>query len=1039
MDHAPLVFSIVFFLLAAVYLILGGFVLVDDSRDSQKRLFFLICCALSVWSFGFSVSIVAATEAACIAWRRVSAVGWGSLYALFLHFVLVLTGEKGLLRRRRLLVLMYLPAVITVYVFSFSTEMSCALYRFIETPLGWVNDSPNGAWDQFFNLYYLSYSMAVMGLLIKWRMNTDDPDERKQAASILFSYFAAILLGSLTDIVSNTYWDVGIPQVAPVIILIPIAAMYHSMRRHGLLDIKPIDRNEEILSPASKDLWIHFLSFVLCMGAALNFLVRFHFMGSGVLESFAFSALLLLAAFILEVMRRTGLSENAKDAVVLAVSCVCVAALAWEFRFQGGVTLWAAPFALVVGFIAFNRREMLFVLGGVILAFQGVVWALAPSMTVGIDSADHLVRMALTLLILGFALYINKLYILKLNENAERMERQKMIAEISKAFASVGAANLDAKVDGMLRVCGEALQVCRVYLFLYDKRAGTMTNTHEWCREGILAEKENLANLPLDIFPWWMAALETEGLVHIGDLEALPEAAEKEKAVLESQGIQSLIAVPVMEGGKAKGFLGFDSVYRKKVWEESHIETLRICAKLLSDALNRVEMEKEREILAYYDQLTGLPNRTLFNELAGKALAQAGRTGGALGMLFLDLDSFKMVNDTLGHAAGDACLRTLAEEIGSKTRRADIVARFGGDEFLVLLTGISGKADIQRAAEKIMSIFPKPFRVKGHEFFLTASMGVAAYPVDGEDVESLVRNADIAMYDAKQRGKNRLTWCSPDMKDEIERIMALTNRLFRAMERKELSVRYQPFIDLRTGAVTGMEALVRWENDEFGAVPPSVFIPLAERSGLINPMGEWVLRQACADAMTWRDDWPENFRMAVNLSVVQIARVGLVDRFRGILADVGFPPEHLEFEITESLMVHDGGFCGRVLEEIKGMGVSVSIDDFGTRYSSLSRLKRLPIDRLKMDIQFTRGILEDDKGKAIAEAIVMLSKSLGVRTVAEGVETGEQLEFLKRVGCEEVQGYYYARPMPAKEMGAFLRERNLLFSPKGGINKATGF
>jgi EAL domain-containing protein (putative c-di-GMP-specific phosphodiesterase class I) len=339
----------------------------------------------------------------------------------------------------------------------------------------------------------------------------------------------------------------------------------------------------------------------------------------------------------------------------------------------------------------------------------------------------------------------------------------------------------------------------------------------------------------------------------------------------------------------------------------------------------------------------------------------------------------------------------------------------------LLLNNISSREAAAKIAGSVLGMFNEPVILNGQEIFVTASAGVALYPKDGEDVETLIKNADIAMYRAKSRGKNQYLLCSENMKDEVVEEIKLTNLLYRAQERNQLTLFYQPQIQLGTNKIVGLEALLRWKLPDLGMVPPLRFIPLAERTGLINPIGEWVIRTACQQNKMWQDMGLGKLRMAVNLSVNQLRNSRLVSQIEGILKETGLPAEFLELEITESVASSQTDHLIRVLSNLKELGVSISIDDFGTQYSSLSRLKMLPIDRIKMEMQFVHGIEGSEKDKAISLVIINLAKSLGVKVLAEGVETVSQLDFLNQKMCDEVQGFYFYKPMPAEEIEKILR------------------
>jgi diguanylate cyclase (GGDEF)-like protein len=508
--------------------------------------------------------------------------------------------------------------------------------------------------------------------------------------------------------------------------------------------------------------------------------------------------------------------------------------------------------------------------------------------------------------------------------------------------------------------------------------------------------------------------------IYINDINELPPRATVEKDLLTRQGVKSTIAIAIEIEGVIQGFMRLDSIYSSVKWSEYHFRLLRIVAHMLTDALTKTKSEKEIEYMAYFDHLTGLPNRTLFTERLNQAIHLAKRNEKFLGIIFLDLDGFKMVNDTMGHSGGDIILEEVASSLTRHLRKIDTIARFGGDEFLILINNLDDGKNITTVANNIMKIFEEPFFIYDHEFYITASAGVAVYPYDGDDAESLIKNADIAMYSAKANGKNQYVLCTTDMKAEVKKNIYLSNQLYRVKERGELAVYYQPQIKLSTGEIIGLEALLRWQHPEMGMISPSVFIPLAEMNGTINTIGEWVLKTAISQNKKWQGLGFPDLKMSVNLSLVQFNNPNFVDNVEAILKKANLDPKYLEVEITESIATKEAAHVIEALTRMKQLGISVAIDDFGTEYSSLNRLKALPIDRIKIDMQFIQGIEGSAKDQAITKIIINLAKGLGLKVIAEGVETLPQLEFLNQKMCDEVQGYYYYKPMPAHEIESLL-------------------
>ncbi|HTP05836.1 MAG TPA: EAL domain-containing protein [Nitrospirota bacterium] len=460
---------------------------------------------------------------------------------------------------------------------------------------------------------------------------------------------------------------------------------------------------------------------------------------------------------------------------------------------------------------------------------------------------------------------------------------------------------------------------------------------------------------------------------------------------------------------------------------------LRITA--IRDITERKEAEEQIRYLAYYDSLTGLPNRTFYKELVSRSLLLAKRHHWTIAILFIDLDYFKRINDTLGHNIGDQLLRTVGDLIKTCIRKSDfiarseqdelenVVARLGGDEFIVLLNEIAHSQDASRVARRILKELGRPFNLASHEVFVTASIGIALYPLDGNDAENLLKNADVAMYHAKNQGRNNYQFYTQSMNATSLQRLDLENDLRKALDRNEFLLYYQPTVDVHTGAIIGAEALVRWKHPEKGMISPVEFIPLAEETGLIVPIGEWVLRTACIQNKAWQDAGNNiPLRMSVNLSSRQFDQEGLIEIVSNALHDSGFDPQYLELEITESTIMKNPEKTATTLQKLKDMGICLSIDDFGTGYSSLGNLRRFPLDTLKIDRSFVMNITTDNDDAAITTAIIAMAHSLKLRVIAEGVESEEQKTFLRDLGCHEMQGYLFSQPLAANDFFALFKK-----------------
>jgi len=499
-----------------------------------------------------------------------------------------------------------------------------------------------------------------------------------------------------------------------------------------------------------------------------------------------------------------------------------------------------------------------------------------------------------------------------------------------------------------------------------------------------------------------------------------PQSAGLDRVVFENgKGLPSYEEEIIDRAGNRHVFLTTKSPLRDRAGKIINVLTTSL------NITERKQAEEHLHHLAHHDPLTGLPNRTYFHDSVRKQIARTRRGDKQFALLLLDLDRFKGVNDVLGHQQGDQLLRAVSQRLCSTVRETDIVARLGGDEFAILQTEIGRTDDAVTLAQKVIEALEQPFELEGQEINTTASIGITVHPTDGVDVDALLKNADLAMYQAKAEGRNAWRVFASDMHTIAREAIVLESDLRQALAKKQFLLNYQPQIDLRTGRIIGAEALLRWRRPGSGLVRPAEFLPLAEENGLIVPINEWVLHEACQQAKIWSKEHG-TFRIAVNLSPVQFRKQDIRQHVLDTLEKTGLDPRSLELELTESILMQNPEAVAQDVRFLQEKGITFSIDDFGVGYSSLSYVKTLPVDRLKIDQGFIRNVNSDPNDAAIVRAIINLGHSLNLKIMAEGVETAEQLAFVRSEGCDEVQGFYFSPPVPAEDFAFLFNQQNLL-------------
>lgn len=1015
-----ILFGVLFVASSTIAFVCGLHVVNGDIRIKVNRQLILICSALLIWSLGLAITTTAANEDIAFIGHLLAPMGWGPMSGLLLHFTLLLTGREMLLKKWWIYPVLYLPGILMIFAFTILPALGLNTDSFMYTAYGWVPVVQNDGWDYFFFIYYLGYTVVNIMVLMYTRMKSRDKNVQAQVTVIASAYIIAYLFGTVSDVVLEQ-WDIMIPQFASIFSLIALGAIVYSIHRYRPLDQNNTIPGETILTDDDRKYIYTLMSFLFVVGGFINIISLGLFHNKNNLPyNNSFSLFMLLIAVYIFIVNKLRIKNDFKDLLVTIAYAIAIPHIVLSFVSYGSTTIWAFMLLIMVVCVLYNKRIMLISVIISSIMTQILVWAISPNVLVEVNAADHFVRLGFIAITAVLAFAVNGIYVARLKVNSMYNRKRKLMADISQDLISADEQNMDEKIYNLLEQCGHFIGCDRAYVCLFENDFQTITYACEWLAEGQRPELRGLRKATTDIIQNLVKQFENQKTVKISD-SLSPSAMDSEFAkLIAERGIRSLISVPLKENDRIFGVMGFNSAKPLREWEMYADNFFEIINHLVTDVFTRIEKERKIKFLAYHDPLTKLPNRDLFRIRLQQAIYLAKKTDKLVAVVFIDLDSFKSVNDTMGHNLGDELLAEVAQTISKSIRKPDLAARIGGDEFIVMFNQLSSANDFINMMDKFMEAVRQPYYLHGQEFNITASAGVAFYPQDGEDVEQLIKNADTAMYKAKEMGKNQYVICSEEMKAQVVERIELTNSLYRALESKELMLYYQPQVSVESNTIVGVEALLRWHIPDRGMISPAVFIPLAEQTGLINPIGEWVLETACRQCKMWKDQGISALRMAVNVSVNQLHNPDFVQQVENVLRKTGLPPGDLELEITESAVSSNVDAVVSVLCRLKELGVSIAIDDFGTEYSSLSRLKVLPIDCIKMDMQFVQGIEKNEKDQVIASIIISLAKNMNLKVVAEGVETEHQRDFLSQHLCDEIQGYYFYKPMPAEEINRIL-------------------
>lgn len=1000
------VFSAVYLIMACLSPVIGYYILRLYRKGALNGIFFAISLCVAFWSMGFSIVIVAQDAKTAEVWTRVSAVGYTIVYSLVVHFILVLTEHKKLMSKKWIYPIIYLPAAVFFCLLVVSPSVADAHYNFVLRENGWVSENGIKLIDIMFQFYFVGAGLIGFALLIAWQIKNKAHEIKIQANLVLASLVIAFGVGSFTDIFGKQIFGIAIPKMAPIFFLLPIAAIYYCIDRYHLMKAPNVHSAELILSDENRIKVFRMAILGIISGGISVYMVEY-LLWKMIPTGFSIfsSVLLAMLGLVLIYVQHTKKGVAFLEILLFMTNIIIIPTLMLNTSKFAGMGVWAFPIMLVLCSLVFNSDIMLVSSSLSLVLSQVYLLGVNTENEINADYRTYITRLVVIAFVVVAAYYVHLIYIKRLRENASQARLQKLISDIYASFSIVTKENARDRIKIILGKIAAFFETDSVVAHSSEVVFESLIGTQSFSMDKEVFSDDEISNL----IRYWEDFC-------FDNVDSCITGASHEEADYGNVRVPGGFYIPIYDKDKSVAFIFVRNPSHDKKWSDQHIAALPLVSHIISEALEKLNSEMRVQHMAYYDGLTQLPNRQLFHDRAEQAIHLARRNNSCLGVIFVDLDGFKAVNDTIGHEGGDKLIAEIAKKLDGSLRKIDTVARFGGDEYLILINNVTTDDDITTVADKLIHLFQKPVIINRQEIFITASMGISVFPADGDNIQALLKHADIAMYKAKENGRNQYAFCSENMKETVKYRVALSNSLYRALDRREFMVYYQPQIDLESGKISGMEALIRWKHPDFGMVPPPQFIPLAEQTGLIHSIGAWVLETACLQLIELEKLGFEGLIMAVNLSVIQLRSNGLMQEIKNIFERTGVDPSRIELEITESATTTEPDYIISMLNELKTLGIILSIDDFGTEYSSLSRLKSLPVDKLKMDIQFVRGIEKGEKDRAIANVIINLAKTISLKLIAEGVETEPQLEFLRNRSCDEIQGYYFYKPMPSDDL-----------------------
>ncbi len=1005
---------IIYFVTGVIYQLIGYYALNINKRAKANQLFFVIMMLLSLWAWSYkNMTAAISPEKALYHWR-ISTLAWGSFFSILYHFIDVLYKPE---RKRtwKFYFVVYFPALINILIYSFGGDNTNLINSITKTAYGWDTIKLMPTVSYYFLCYYVLIIGAGSYTLFKWCKSTSESYLKWKLiiiGSTLLSTFALNLLLNIPSINKS-----GFPDITVTIMLIPFVLIFNSIKNRFILseDIKIED--DHLLDQKLIKKIIKLNGYGYLISSFLLYVINYFQLNMSLFKSFLFSGSLYFLGIINFVFEDR--INNKKDQYIwITFSASLLAAiLRLAYDDLGDATAWTVLFYLLLITTIFDEKIYRYIIYAVILSIQIYSFYLRPSYTMNVNFIDQLGNIVVIIICIILAQFINNVLKQKLVENRNYLKKQKFITNASKALLSINSYTKNEIIDQILNDSLRAFDSQEVILIQLDK-VNKKVNIikHFSSKEQTLIITDNMRH---EFYLAITTTLENKYSYYLDNINKLSKNYAESKESFRQNGIKSFAGSSILIEDELTGAV--IQFYDKPLADNSDEHYISILANIISDTKNKLAYEEQLYKNANYDFITGLPNRHNFSQVVELKISDPGTPSFAL--IFIDLDNFKDINDAFGHNIGDEVLSKISKMLTNLTAKDGIVARFGGDEFLIMNEGLLDEYDALNFIKTLQENLKKPLEINNYDFRISASIGIAFYPNDGESVNALIKNADLAMYEAKQQGKNRYSFCSNQTKQQALENIQYTNKLFSALNNDEFLIYLQPQMSAKDGSIVGAEVLLRWNSNEFGFVPPYKFIPILEQTGLIIQVGRWVIKETIELLQKLKEDGRDLIRISVNLSSVQFQDENLIYYIVEHLQRCGISPSNLELEITESAAISDPEVSLRILHGIKAIGCQIAIDDFGVEFSSLNRLQKMPIDRLKIDKSFVDGIGKekaDNRKKTIVDIIVKLAQSLKLSSIAEGVETEEQLAFLRELGCEEIQGYLYSKPLTIEQFVDFV-------------------
>ncbi|NLH01552.1 MAG: EAL domain-containing protein [Clostridiales bacterium] len=1011
-----IIVSVIYFAAFVFCLFLGLYIISINIKGSLNRIFFAICAALSAWLFSSAIETRAQDMDTFLLWKRLSVIGWGFLYSYLLHFVILLASGENRRIKPWVYFSVYLPAAITLFVFCLSTSAP-KKFNPVETVFGWVNVFEYGTMEIFLSIYFVSIIISSILVLYRWGFKSKNRNIKAQSRLLIVSLSVSAVLGISVDIFISQYASYNLPLITPVVSLIYITAIFYCVRRYSLMCPKERQEPEyeKILSKAELDRYHKIVSFAYIVHSLANFFVQYYLRESPLYQIIITSSGYFVFGILILSIQFFNLRAKFRDLLFVGLISVSIPLLTALSARYITVSAWVVPATLVMLSVIYNNMGLLISLAVSITVTQVYIWIKRPLSIICIDSAEYITRMLFFGILLLMAGYVSKVYMHRLKDIESKIRVQKILSEISADFVSVTSETLDRKIYNLLFTSGKYYRAERAFVDLFAHKKVL----YEWF-DGIY--EDEIGKLPQNKCsnPLW------EDPASFGRILSVPESIffseERAASVQPEDKTKHLLTVPLEDHNTVLGVLCYvwnADEGRQSVRCQNAVEIL---ANLLSVAITRTESETRILHLAYHNELTNLPNKSSFDMYVDTELEKGEKNDRAL--LLINYKDFKLVNLTFGYSYANNLIKKTAEKLSEFCGENCRLFHISIDRFAFFINGYNDKHELEIFCKDIIETIRSSFTEK----FLGINIGIVELSEDLSDGDTLLKFAQLAA--GKVREDLSFGYCFYDSKMEAdlnrkEKIESeLRNCIAETSSGSGIYLCYQPIVDLKTGRIFGFEALARMKSEALGLVAPLEFIPIAESSQLIYPIGNIILKKACRFLSILNLYGFSDVKIAVNVSAIQILRDEFLSDLFKIIDEYAISPGTLHIELTESVFSNNFDLINSKLSELQEKGIEVLIDDFGTGYSSFSRVRELNINGLKIDKYFLDKLPVIGPEKAITGDIISLAHKLGYYVIAEGVESKTQKQFLIDNDCDYMQGYLFSEPLTSKEAVIILKSQD---------------